>query len=230
MTISSQSNIHQRIHHVMRLVERISKEKKNPHGGYFYIGHDDVTMALRRGFVEAGIVQTVTVKHVGRLESGGLGLTALVRWTSVDAQVDYVEVESYGEAQSMDKKGAGTPQQVGIALSFAVKLAQLKNFALVGDDTPDPEQFGEPPPPPVREERRPAEPQADGNPEVKKFALAFKACTTMRRYDEVLAKAANIINTVTPAERAQLVAAAREAKDRILAADKATKSEEGVSE
>lgn len=222
-------NIHQRIHKVCSLVERVNKDRKNPHGNYYYVGHDDVTLALRRAFVEAGIAQTVTIKQAMRLESGGLGVSALVRWTGIDEQ-DFVEVESYGEAQSMDKKGQGTPQQVGIALSFAVKLAHLKNFLLVGDDTPDPESFADPEPPVEKKQkespvpRLPEDEQPDS--EVKKFVLAFRAVTTMNRYDEVLARAAGIVNTVTPEERAMLVAAAREAKERIQKVKKEELEEE----
>lgn len=130
--------IHTKMHAVMQRVEKVRKDLENKHHNYNYVGHDDVTIALRTAFVEVGIVQTVTILEAMRLEGNALGMRVGIKWTDVE-DGSSVDVESYGESQA-GGKGGPQPQMVGIALSYAVKCAQLKNFCLVGDDTPDVEE------------------------------------------------------------------------------------------
>lgn len=117
---------------VMRDVETLSKTRKNKHHDYYYSGHDDVTDALRPAFNEHGILQTVSVVESTRDESGLLRVKVLIRWTCVEDD-SFHEVFSLGEVD-----GKGRAVQAGQAVSYAVKVAQLKNFMLDGG-APDPE-------------------------------------------------------------------------------------------
>jgi hypothetical protein len=65
-------------------------------------------------------------------------------WTNIDDPADRKVVKAYGEGPSHGK-GGGQPQHLGSAESYAVKFAQLKNFLLVGDDTPNVESYPAPP-------------------------------------------------------------------------------------
>lgn len=237
LTFPPSPSIEQRIHQVMALVEAVTKDRMNRQFGYHFVGHDDVTLALRRAFVKVGITQRVSLTEVKRFDGGSVGVNVEIEWASADDPQQRVRVASYGEAQSMDRKGAGTPQQIAIATSYAVKLAQLKNFCLVGDDTPDPEDFAEPnpndyrqsqqrqpPPKPPRGEPRnekPSEPPPrDEEPSptsspIDRFVLGFQAATTLKMYDKVLESASKILKDISDVERAALSDAARVARNRL---------------
>lgn len=146
MTDIKPKNLHQRINEVMATVDSVRKDRVNTHHGYNYTGHEDVTAALRAAMVSAGIVQTVNLLEHGRLESGAMFAMVEVRWVNVDFPQDYVPAVSYGES-GPSGRGGPTPQQIGVAVSYAVKWAQLKNFMLLGDETPDAERYHDAPPP-----------------------------------------------------------------------------------
>ncbi len=165
-------NIHQRINAVMKKVERLVKGGHHKYHKFSFLGHDDVTQAVRRAFVEFGIVQSVSVLETVR-DNDMFGVRVGIEWVNMDEPTERVMVEGYGES-GVGGKGGPNPQQVGQAISYAVKVAQLKNFCLVGDDTEDSDMsFGHPDgksevgvPPPV---------VADDAPEV---ALAVKELET----------------------------------------------------
>ena len=128
-------NIHQRINAVMRDVERLAKTGHHKYHKFAFLGHDDVTQAVRRAFVTHGIVQTVSVLDTVRANDM-VGVRVSIEWVNMDEPSERVMIEAYGES-GVGGKGGPNPQQVGQAVSYAVKNAQLKNFCLVGDDTPD---------------------------------------------------------------------------------------------
>lgn len=136
--MSNDTNIHQRINQVMARVRGVARDKVHQHHKFKFAGHDSVTEAIRTAMVECGIVQEVRVLSYAR---EGLRLVADVEvaWVNIDKQDDRVVVMSMGESFGSDR-GGPTPQQIGIAVSYAVKIAQLKNFALVGDPTMDAEE------------------------------------------------------------------------------------------
>lgn len=225
--------IHAKMHAVMGRVEKVRKDLENKHHNYKYLGHDDVTIALRTAFVEVGIVQTVTILEAMRLEGNALGMRVGIKWTDVE-DGSSIDVESYGESQA-GGKGGPQPQMVGIALSYAVKCAQLKNFCLVGDDTPDvEEQHGpvetarkqEPAPEPgwnlsgngSKNDDAPVEPPAETAPFAQMIA-GFGAVESLRRFDQMMKKCVPLLSSLTPAERKELETVALRARKRLTSAE-----------
>lgn len=231
--------IYAKMHAVMQRVEKIRKDLENPHHKYRYIGHDDVTIAVRTAFAEVGIVQTVSIIEALRLDGGALGMRVRIRWTDAETADSFVEVESYGESGGEGKSGKFTPQpqQVGIALSYAVKIAQLKNFCLVGDDTPDVEEQHGP-----RETAREIEPvpphsggwNLSGNGSAKddepaqepapatnfdQMIAGFESVTSLKRFDQMMKKCVPLLSSLTPAERKQLETVALRARKRLTSAE-----------
>jgi hypothetical protein len=151
--------IYAAIHQVMGEVRGVDKERVNPHHKFKYTGHDDVTWALHDPFVKAGIVQIVSVVNHHRTEAELVKCEIEIRWVCIHDGSE-VKVTAFGDAGMY--KGEQQSLQVGKAVSYAVKMAQLKTFMLIGG-APDPEDGeererepaaarprSEPPPPPVR--------------------------------------------------------------------------------
>jgi hypothetical protein len=142
-------NIYQRICAVMSELTIVSKERKNKFGNFQYVGHDDVTEPIHPLFVKHGIVQKVSIAEFIRDANQMLRVKCLIAWVNVDNPSDELVVESWGEsvATTTDKKSGesrGDDLQVGKAVSYAVKVAQLKNFCLVGG-IPDNEESAQKP-------------------------------------------------------------------------------------
>lgn len=132
-------NIHQRIRLVMEMVPRLAKDQYNQHHRFAYAGHEDVTETLQPAFVKAGITQFVDVEECGRYEGALFWIRVSVGWVNTDKPEDRVVVKSYAEGPPPGK-GGPAPQHVGVALSYAVKNAQVKCFCLRTGDTQDAEQ------------------------------------------------------------------------------------------
>lgn len=139
-------SLFQRMNAVMEEVSHLYKSKQAPKfaGDYKYIGHDQLTAALRGAFTRFGIVRTCSMKSYIITEDKDFVATVAVRWTNVDDDGDYFEVETIGIAPCTSGKENPTKKlsavQTGIALSYAQKIAEFKAFSIVGDDTPDGEQ------------------------------------------------------------------------------------------
>lgn len=133
-------NIHQRINAVQLEVESVNKTRQNEHFKYKFIGHDDVTAALRGAKVKAGIVTEVTMNQCIR-EGAMVRVEALVSYVNMDEPTDRLTVAAWGESFMDPTRNNPDPRpndlQIGKAFSYAVKLAELKNFQLIGDSTPD---------------------------------------------------------------------------------------------
>jgi hypothetical protein len=136
MSETTKPNIHQRIAAVMRAVRGVKKAERNTHANYNYAGHESLTDALRDHYVRNGIVRTASVVSYNR-DGGHLSLMVRVSWINTDDPADRHSVDILGESPPVTKNGQGSPVQAGIALSYAVKNAEFKTFALTGDDTPD---------------------------------------------------------------------------------------------
>ncbi len=147
--MTESKNIHQRINAVQREVREVKKTRENKHFNYKFIGHDDVTAALRDAKVSHGIVTEVTVNTAERT-GPHLKLEVLVSFVNMDQPDNRVTVTTYGESFAEPTRSNPEPRpsdlQMGKALSYAVKLAELKVFQLIGDSTPDSEEAhkGEP--------------------------------------------------------------------------------------
>jgi hypothetical protein len=134
-------NVYVRINAVMRRVRDVRKVRKHEAHRFRFSGHEDVTEAVRDAMVDCGLV---AVPNVVRWVRAGTLL-------SCDVEVAYVNIHSpedrfvvlvLGESFSQDKnKQTGEMQpsdtQAGKALSYAVKMAHLKTFMLLGDSTED---------------------------------------------------------------------------------------------
>lgn len=128
-------NIRQRIHAVMS--ELTGVELVEAKGLKFkIIAHDDVTSALRPLYLKHGIDQEVSIVEARQLDGGTTELLVRVAWVNVDNPEDAKVVVSVGHS-SPAKQGPEMRRDdlgVGKALSYAVKMAQLKNFALLSGD------------------------------------------------------------------------------------------------
>lgn len=129
--------IYQKINRIMRQVNGVARERTNKaKGGYAYAGYDDVNEALRPLFAEHGVVRVATALKLEVLDGGTI---------SVMVQVCYVDAEDGSElvvpmvALQPSQTTAKTveAQQVGQAISYAVKNVELKLFALTGNPDSD---------------------------------------------------------------------------------------------
>jgi hypothetical protein len=125
--------IYQKIQQVMKAVKGVEKSEQNPHGNYKFAGHEAVTSALRSQFAELGIVRHASALSCDVLETGAVKI--MVRVTYVDVE-DNSRIELDMPA-IQPPQGKPSAQQVGQAISYAVKTTEMKLFALTGDTEPD---------------------------------------------------------------------------------------------
>ncbi len=212
MSTSTKPTIHERMAAVMRDVHGVEKASHNQQGNYKYAGHEAVTEALRVAYVKHGIVRIASVNKAEIVDKGNLLLTVEVVWiasdldTSVDIRDRMCSVNSVGLQSSVRKDGGLSPVQAGMALSYAVKNAEVKCFSLTGDATPDPEAQQE-------RDEVPSEAQALAARYLERFA----ACKTTA---EVLALKEEIRGNwpavkVVPGFSERMLSAIREASNRV---------------
>jgi hypothetical protein len=222
--------IYQRMAGVMRDVRGVGKDSHNPQGGYRYAGHEAVTDALRSAYVKHGIVRTASVIKTEVLDHGVLLLTVQVSWICDDYPQSRLVVEMPGLQSSVKKDGGMAPVQVGMALSYAVKNAEFKCFALTGDDTPDTEEADDDREPQrvgpglASANRSPSQAPSSSRPDPINVAVEylgrFTECKTaddVKALNDLIKKNWDSVRTV-PDFADQLVAARRKAGERIRAA------------
>lgn len=123
-------NIHQRMHAVMATIGYVQKEDKQVNGQYRFVGHDAVTAKVRGALLEHGILTIPTVtKHVQDGNRTEVDMT--IAFVNVDDPQDRIEVQAFGYGIDPQDKGPGK------AVSYAVKYAYLKAFALETGDDPE---------------------------------------------------------------------------------------------
>ncbi len=127
----SAPTIHQRIHAVMLGLRGVEKSGRHQQGGYAYAGHEAIASAIRPLFVEHGIVQTIDCGEAVLLDGGHVRLNVNVTWTSVDNPESFITGSVPAVQQCQTKAGNPTAQQVGQAISYAVKNFQLKTLMLL---------------------------------------------------------------------------------------------------
>ena len=135
--MSDSLKIHERIALVMKELRGVEKGSRNQHGNYAYAGHEAVTAAVRPLFVKHGIVQTITVLDMRLLKGGHVRLDMRVTWSCVDNPESCIwgTVPAIQHAQT--KGGTVTAQQVGQAISYAVKNFTFKTLMLTDSNEPD---------------------------------------------------------------------------------------------
>lgn len=147
-------NIYQRINAVMREVRGVEKSAFNPQGKFNYAGHEAVTEAVRDSFVKHGIVQTVSMLACETLEGGVVRTQVRVAWFCDDCPSSCIVSDSWAVQPCTTREGKFTAQQVGQAMSYAVKNIFFKQLMLTGDPERDsdaeplesPTRRSEPPP------------------------------------------------------------------------------------
>lgn len=132
----------ERMHKVMLDVHGVEKGSFNPQARYKYTSHEELTAVLAKAYRRHGIVRTASVKSFTR-HADELSMLVDVTWHSAADEHDSYSVTSLGECGPLTKSGKLTPQQSGIAFSYAVKAAEFKAFSLTGDDTPDGDESGD---------------------------------------------------------------------------------------
>lgn len=130
--MSERLNILQRMHEVMKVVTYIQKEKKQ-NMRYSIVSHDTVTSKLRPALINAGIVYW-PIEFAFNQNGNRTECTGTVRFACIDDPADYIDVATAGYGIDEQDKGPGK------AISYAVKYAQLKAFALETGDDPDLDQ------------------------------------------------------------------------------------------
>jgi hypothetical protein len=201
-------NIYQRLLEVRREVHNIDKNGK--HGsGFRFVSHDDVTRALGGLYVKWGIDREVSVVDAKR-DANIIGMRVQVSWVNVDNPSDRKTIEVYSEGVDIIKRD-GQMNTDGLAagkgLSYAVKSAELKNFCLVGDNTPDNERSN------AREESTPVEPPSQE--EYDKLCEAYKSCSDKNTLTSLRERLTPLVNqkkltTEQMATLSKLDSAARE--------------------
>ena len=130
--MSDRLNILQRMHEVMKVVTYVQKEKKQ-NMRYSIVSHDTVTAKLRPALINAGIVYW-PIGFTFHQNGNRTECTGTVRFACIDDPNDYIDVATAGYGIDEQDKGPGK------AISYAVKYAQLKAFALETGDDPDLDQ------------------------------------------------------------------------------------------
>jgi len=121
-------NIHQRMHDARQEVSYVQKGEKQVNGQYKFVGHDAVTALVRAAMLKHRILSVVDV--VSHTQDGNR--------TEVDVRVTYINIDSPTDRFAVNSLGYGIDPQdkgPGKAMSYAVKYAYLKSFALeTGED------------------------------------------------------------------------------------------------
>ena len=124
-------NIHQRMLGVMKDVKYIQKQEKAAKGlPYKYITHDQVTGILHEAFVKWGIVATCSCSEFTQ-DGNRTTVLVTVHFINADDPKDYVHVKQIGYGVDNQDKGPGK------AISYAFKMACLKNFMLETGEDPE---------------------------------------------------------------------------------------------
>ena len=137
----SKMNIHQRIHGAMTDAKPVAKIQKDGIKFKFY-GHEGVSAMVKAlaekwcFVIEASVIE----RELQVLELYGKPrplcvLTVRVRFVNIDDPKDYMEAVTVGYGVDESDKGPGK------ALSYAIKMAELKTFSIHDGEKLDNEEF-----------------------------------------------------------------------------------------
>lgn len=127
-------NIYQRLARIRAEVQTVEKSGKHKH--FAYAKHDDVTATLAPLYLKYGVDREVSIDDVARSNEAFL-VKGTMSWVNVDNPSDRKTVGISAEGVDI-KQNDGLAS--GKALSYAVKISELKNFCLIGEPTPDNER------------------------------------------------------------------------------------------
>lgn len=207
----SKLNIYQRIQRVKQAVSGVDKKGKHAQG-FAFLKHDDVTAALSGLFVKYGIDREVTTLSMTQRENVCV-LEVLIAWVNVDLPEDRKKVVTFAEGVNVMKRdGSGANVDglaTGKALSYAVKMAELKNFCLVGDTTPDAERGGGS----FESAPQVAPPSSE---DYAKLVELYKSCSTVKELQAIREILAPLVGQkkLTPEQVAELSTLDADAKKR----------------
>ncbi len=134
-------NIYERASGVMRKVKGVAKTSTNAHGRYKYAGHEAVTEAIRDAMIEYGIVQTISTDSMLLHPGGHVSLAVRITWSCIEAdpsgEHDRIVGTIHALQHAQTSNGNPTAQQIGQAISYAVKNFTFKTLMLTGDPDAD---------------------------------------------------------------------------------------------
>jgi hypothetical protein len=194
-------NIYQRIQRVKRDVSGVDKRGKHTQG-FRFVTHDDVTAALSGLFVKYGIDRRVSVLEATR-EGQLLKTHVEVSWINIDRPEDRKSVNVYAEGVDPSSKGFIDGLSSGKAISYAVKMAELKNFCLVGDSAQDNERSA------PRELQ-----QAPSASEYDTLRERYKSCSTLDELKAIRTEVSKALSQLTKEQGLELQNLDLQAKER----------------
>lgn len=129
--------IYQKINRIMQELNGVARDRTNKaKGGYAYAGYDDVNEALRPLFARHGVVRVANALKLDVLDHGTIQVMVQVVYVdSEDGSELAVPMVAIQPSQTTNKTVEA--QQVGQAISYAVKNVELKLFALTGNPDSD---------------------------------------------------------------------------------------------
>lgn len=135
-------NVHQKINAVMRAVHLVQKTGKQSGGGgnFDYHKHDDVTYCLREAMIEHGLVCYPRCFEFVRTDRIVKFMVELKYVGMDDGDAAIVIVPAESAAKGKNAAIVSDDKQIGVALSYAIKNAQLKVFMLTDKFNPDAEE------------------------------------------------------------------------------------------
>lgn len=212
------SGIIRAMHAVMKAVSLVRKDRQHPQHKFKFVGHDDVTEALREPFVEHGIIQCVDLVSQSRDQAGVVRVEVSVVWRSVEDGT-YIGVTSFGESNPVvtrDGRVLTDDLQIGKAVSFAVKTIQLKTFMLIGGfpdneaSSPEMEQT------PAQQRPTPVAPVKESSDEqIRLMVQEYAGITTKEKLGELRRAVGSLLSGLTEAQHTELERADRDAEQRV---------------
>lgn len=204
-------NIYQRLHRIRGEVQRVEKAGKHAH--FAFAKHDDVTATLAPLYLKYGVDRQVSMRRVERSGSV-LGVEVELAWVNIDNPDDKKSVVTFAEGIDNGFRKDGSPNIDGLAsgkaVSYAVKIAEMKNFCLVGESTPDNERaaLGAPNTAPV------AAPSSD---ELQKLKELYQSCGTKEELQAIRKMIAPLVasRALTSEQVAELSPLDHQASQRI---------------
>ena len=185
-------NLHERILQVMKAVSYIQKESKRGMQ-YSVVSHDAVTAKLRPAIVEAGIVYYPVDIDLTQ-EGNRTQCTLIMRFVNAEKPEDFIDVVSAGYGIDSQDKGPGK------AISYAVKYALLKTFALETGDDPDLDQQVKHEPAPAPKPKEHPAPKPKIIPDMKPDQLQDARWGTAERFADAMITEINSCDSIDALE------------------------------
>lgn len=174
-------NIYERVNEVQKELKGVEKASRNQHQGYAYAGCDALNEAIRPLFVKYGIVQTITSGPASFHPGGVVSFELAIKWTCHDDPTSFIAGTVPAVQSSTAKSGFVQAQQIGQAISYAVKNFQFKALMLTDSNEPDLDSQDQ-----LQSDKREAS-KPPAEPGLKERAMAmlagFGACQTLAQLE-----------------------------------------------